>query len=367
MKKEDLIRAVGMIEDKFIIEADMVRASKNRKKLLLKISSIAAAFVLIFAIGFQSGFRFFPVKNLQQVKISREINSAGGTGEIYSVKNISEIISSDLPSEKIKKLPIFENSVVYDGNGSFFYFDNSDFNKMFDFLDEVVARLNLKESEYEYYKEAYEIGVTSEKVSVRVTRASNVIVEFNNPIELPKGYGIASYDELKETAEYLKEEFKDLIGMKNPVTHISGGEYDVDKNQIYTLSFYESASEKEEIINRNFNEVTVHFDENGAVTGMTISSMDLTKKLGEYPIISYREAEEILRMGNALTTLTEPINDESKVAKAELIYRNESTEEYFIPYYEFYVEMPQENNENGFKSYGVYYVPAIEGEYIKYR
>lgn len=47
------------------------------------------------------------------------------------------------------------------------------------------------------------------------------------------------------------------------------------------------------------------------------------------------------------------------VAKAELVYRTGAREEYFMPYYRFYVELPEEERD-GLKTYGIYYVPAVE-------
>ncbi len=35
-----------------------------------------------------------------------------------------------------------------------------------------------------------------------------------------------------------------------------------------------------------------------------------------------------------------------------------------MPYYRFYVELPEAEGENGFKDYGAYDVPAVEGSYI---
>ena len=42
----------------------------------------------------------------------------------------------------------------------------------------------------------------------------------------------------------------------------------------------------------------------------------------------------------------------------------ESWQSCYMPYYRFYVELPQEAGENGMKCFGAYYVPAIAAEYI---
>ena len=38
-----------------------------------------------------------------------------------------------------------------------------------------------------------------------------------------------------------------------------------------------------------------------------------------------------------------------------------------MPYYKFYVELPEDENRlgHGLKNYGIYYVPAVEGKYIE--
>ena len=35
-----------------------------------------------------------------------------------------------------------------------------------------------------------------------------------------------------------------------------------------------------------------------------------------------------------------------------------------MPYYRFYVELPEETQNNGLNTYGAYYVPAVESRYI---
>ena len=37
----------------------------------------------------------------------------------------------------------------------------------------------------------------------------------------------------------------------------------------------------------------------------------------------------------------------------------------YIPYYKFYVELPDEYGRNGQTCYGLYYVPAVESKYIE--
>ena len=61
--------------------------------------------------------------------------------------------------------------------------------------------------------------------------------------------------------------------------------------------------------------------------------------------------------------------DEEYIKKVELVYRTGDMEEYYLPYYRFLVELPEEENseiesEHGLKNYGAYYVPAVESSYL---
>ena len=37
-----------------------------------------------------------------------------------------------------------------------------------------------------------------------------------------------------------------------------------------------------------------------------------------------------------------------------------------MPYYRFYVELPDMKMDNGLKNFGAFYVPAVKAEYITY-
>lgn len=91
---------------------------------------------------------------------------------------------------------------------------------------------------------------------------------------------------------------------------------------------------------------------------------DLSGKVGDYPIITAAAAKELLGNGNFITTVPVEMPGLEYVAKFELIYRTGGTEKYFMPYYRFYVELPDMEIKNGPKTYGAYYVPAVERKYI---
>lgn len=72
----------------------------------------------------------------------------------------------------------------------------------------------------------------------------------------------------------------------------------------------------------------------------------------------------MLLNGNYITTVPCEISEATLIKKVELVYRTGKYEKCYMPYYRFYVELPEKEQENGLKTYGAYYVPAVESSYI---
>ena len=81
------------------------------------------------------------------------------------------------------------------------------------------------------------------------------------------------------------------------------------------------------------------------------------------------QARELLINDNYITSVPYKMPGEEYIKKVELVYRTGDMEECYLPYYRFLVELPEEENseiesEHELKSYGAYYVPAVESSYL---
>ena len=153
--------------------------------------------------------------------------------------------------------------------------------------------------------------------------------------------------------------------MDNPQVNIHGGDYNIYSQQSFSIEFFDAADHDiEQIINYNFNRVAFYCDDNGKLFLARVFQPDLSKKMGDYPIISSGKAKELLLNGNYLSTVPYEFPSAEFIKKVELIYRTGGYEAYYMPYYRFYVELPEAEHENGLKDYGAFYVPAVEGTYI---
>jgi hypothetical protein len=120
----------------------------------------------------------------------------------------------------------------------------------------------------------------------------------------------------------------------------------------------------EKILGYNFNYINFYPNETGELWIIRRYNADLSQKIGDYPIVSADEARELLLQGRYITTVPEGLPDEKYIASVELIYRAGRYDGVFMPYYRFLAELPSMRRDNGLKTFGAYYVPAVESGYL---
>ncbi|MBQ8603242.1 MAG: hypothetical protein IJ410_00150 [Oscillospiraceae bacterium] len=94
------------------------------------------------------------------------------------------------------------------------------------------------------------------------------------------------------------------------------------------------------------------------------------------PAISWQQALGMLYNGEYLSSRPEPLAEDTVVEKIELVYKAppyyppaDYRAGYALPFYKFYVELPEytwETDKGILKTYGAYYVCAIDPGYVEY-
>ena len=196
----------------------------------------------------------------------------------------------------------------------------------------------------------------------------SVRVTFEGGLPLPEGYRFtddAADEEAEAALGYLADRFSRLLGFSQPQTALSG-EYDFSGMFHRDYAVYDGGvGGAEAILNYSFRSAMFFPDKDGNLADISLSdSLTCARELGDYPIITADEAKTLLLKGGYITSVPYDLPGEDYVAGVELTYRNSKTDEFFLPYYRFYVELPEEARDNGLKTYGVYYVPAVWARYI---
>ena len=392
MRGNEFLDKMELIDPSYIEGADVMVSKK--KSVLIRLGVVAAC--LSFTVFAEAKILSHENKKINSdmpmLSVSEITSTMGYEG--YTAYDISELVNANPWNEdfKLSTLPVYQNTFNYDENN---FESGVDLDKIRKFILEIANRAGLDENnltvtydtpdEEEKQKiidKFNSAGVTvpkgyftptkliinSQGIEIEADSSMTATVHFEPALAVPSEYNFthfSSYNDKCDVAEYLKTKYKSLIGIENPQADIFGGDYNIYGQQQYSVGFFEDGQDKtEKIINYNFNRVTFANDDDGKLFIVRICQPDLSVKAGDYPVISSNEARKLLIKGNFITTVPYEFSGEEFVEKTELIYRTDKNEKYFMPYYRFYVELPELKQEDGLKTYGIYYVPAVESTYI---
>ncbi len=392
MKKEQLNEALSFLDPDLITEAASTAPAENdrkKRRRWLSVGLSAACFILAVCIGFR-----FAADPPELPKLTVEPFEVAMGFEGYMAYDISELTNANPWSENLKldKLPVFQNPSAYDPEQPL---KAPDFKQMRTLLLDTADRLGLDEDALtitdntldeettraiiekfesvgdkvpEGYFEPSTLIAEANGIKIEVDKTMTVEIWFDPAVSLPDGYRFtrdSTYEELSNVAEYLKGAYTDLIGMKNPQVNITGGDYTIYRKQLYSVEFFDAEKNSvDRLINYNFNRIAFYCNDEGKLYLIRIFKPDLSEKLGDYPIISAAEAQELLASGNYITSVPYEFPGEESLAKVELIYRHSSHDDCYMPYYRFYAELPELTEKDGLKTYGAYYVPAVEEKHL---
>ena len=395
MKREDISDAMAHIGDDLLEEADAARGTgdvrRNHWKGWAALAACAGV-VLFGAIRWGGGpaepvptpaaettaspETAAPAETAQPAvtpvptvdglpMLTIELGEMGMGFEGYMAYDISELVSGNPWTEEagLTTLPVYENPLELDEYGM----PVGDRTAMEAALREAAGRLGL---------EGAEIGETDwgalvirgEGLTLDVTATLPVTLEFEPPRTLPEGYDFgyhAPYDTMEAAGEYLMETYGSLLDMEAPTLSLWGGDYNIYREQGYQIEVYEGAGDlTDQLVGYHFRRVAFYPNEEGLLWMIRFYQADLSQKLGDYPIITAEEAETLLGEGHYITSAPYALPGLEYVEKVELVYRNGALEGCWMPYYRFYVRLPELAEEDGLQTFGAYYVPAVEGRFL---
>lgn len=377
MRGFELLEKMGLIDPQYIEEAD--KTPTRRVNIWLKLGAVAACIAILIAVFFNLPRQEIPQLDPTQPTGTHTNNHGGAGGGGYSAYDISQVTNNNpwYETAELEFLPIYDNPLSSNGAGEAWGADIADLKA---FALDVAARLGIESPAMEY--RSYrgkpvpedstgptKVIIEADGVSVEVDQMMTARIDFEPAISLPKEYKPSynmSYDEAFAIAEYLKIEYCDLIGMNDPQISIEG-HYNFSGQPNYQIYFYNGSDDlTEEIINYNFRSIKFWCSEDGLST-VIIEDTDLSHKTADLPVISVSDAEALLTSGQFSTDSGDPFPGKEYIRKVELVYQNSVFDDYFIPCYRFYVEIPNieltEQSDQNIKIYSTYYVLAVDTSY----
>lgn len=249
---------------------------------------------------------------------------------------------------------------------------------MMDRLEEAAEALDMEIDSLETVQEgsaAVQLTASGGGTTIVVEADGTIEVWFEGGLALPEEYSFTDCNttdaEAAQVLDYLAQQYSALLDFTQPEPALSGMWNPADGDggaasyaRAYVL--YDAAGDDlEDILNYTYRSARFYPDGDGKLSLIRIeNSLSCGEKMGEYPVITVDEAVDLLSKGCYITSVPYGITDVEGVDKVELVYRNSRTEEVFLPYYRFYVALPEEQVGDGLITYGAYYVPAVQEDYL---
>ena len=399
MKSERILNVMGNIDDK-LVEAAQPPAQRKRRGGWKWAAAACLAAALAGGFALYNRNTVPGTAGLSVLDITPKEGTIAYGFEGYMAYDITELASANPWTEetKLKTLPVYRNPVHYDRAGAAKIPSDeearqAELEAMKARLLELTERLKLENARIrdnapsqeeidavkekfasvgdevpEGYFEPTEVMAEQDGMKLSVGADLAVRIEFDPALDLPEEVRFSyngTYEETKAAANYLLEQYRGLLDMEEPQVSLTGGDYNYDGEQMFGVEFFDTAGDKtQQIINYNFNTARFACNDEGKLWIVDLNQPDLSQKAGDYPIITPKAAEKLLAEGRYITNVPCELPGVEYVRDVQLLYLTGRQEEYFMPYYRFLVELPEEARENGLNTYGAYYVPAVEEAYL---
>ena len=201
------------------------------------------------------------------------------------------------------------------------------------------------------------IAQCADDTEIVVYGGGTIRIEFGHIVQLP----LDTVEKWDKAGADVADKYKKLLQYENPAFFEDSG---------YQCVYDKSGSELEQILNYNFKITRFCINEEGVLWLVWMDNAFCTAEyLGDYPVITLDEAQEMLLDGKYITTVPDNFIKEGGISAddiliGKLVYRCGVSEKYFMPYYRFHVEL----NDSEFMAegyhYGAFYVPAVSEEYL---
>lgn len=375
MNGNEFLDKMSFADPAYVEEAD--RPVKKRTAWR-KWGAMAACLAILLGVG----FLFFPRSSpdvpdpvpteLPTLPVSMGPSLGGYGYEGYYVRDISELKNTS-PSQINSlpdTLPVFRNAT----GGYPLQAATEEYKaKMLTLCRSVAGRLGWDAENMTVVWDERNGGLVP--TTVTATGADGVKIEVDQFMTVTISYPdrhrpfsenvLPTYDDAHKLAEKLLAEYRDLMNFANPQICITGGDYNIDGEQSYDIVFTETGgTQTEELLEFFFRRAEFACNEDGEPWRIRLTCTDLSDKVGDYPIITARQAQAQLAAGHYITSCGWEMPGEAYIRKVELVYRAGVYDEYFMPYYRFYVELLEEAPVEGCMHLAAYYVPAVAEEYL---
>ncbi len=381
MNTQDFSEALGDIQDKYIEKAMDCRARPRR---WLQWIAYAACVCLILWAGLRE-ISVHPVEpstptegteptaqtteprlDIPTLPLEKMLYGGGG-GPVSFAKDPSELMEYATWDHALDfdMMPVYYARFQFDHNRQQIPVNTK---RLTEAAQEVFVKLGIPWDQVSIEaidgdeREAIEVVCKAGDIEVRVNATGSVGAYIQNgaPEEFWPSYDL-SEEKLVALGSYVIEHYAPFVDMAQPTVRVSV-DYGFEGYTYASAYLYDAALDRRQ---QFLEGKTVSFSCSAEgrfhISGGTWKQQEI---YGEYPVISYEEAEELLFQGVYIGRELQAYPTKEDIAGASLVYKTAMFGTYDMPYYCFLIPVPEEDLDEELKAYTYCYVPAVESRYL---
>lgn len=381
VQEEELLYAMTEIEDSYLEEVATLKETVNREKKWYSISAVAGVLVLLLAISILP--QTLGKQNINGTESESESESEQteiGAQPQFDPKKYIDVVygyvmsRSDFylqtknlpwnPNMTIAALPIYKNLAESYDSGERVYLAEDTLLTM---AEGIAAKLKMEIVKTTFSSVTDEMGTTTCGIvattdlgTIEIDGRGGVYVHFKESQSLPAGYAASdsiSKEEADRTVEHLISYYKNAFLWEDLIAD-SYAIYDLNENRQMIYRAVGTRGPYEDVEEYYLHQVFFYFDHHQRLTGFRFYDYGTaTELVSYYPLISYEEAKDLLEKGEYISNQYGMFLEykEGTIERTELMYRINDGEEYYQPYYCFYIYLEE------IGQYNTFYVPAAKG------
>lgn len=282
-------------------------------------------------------------------------------------------------------LPVFENTLPM--NQYYMYESGQGFTEaeLTTRVDEAAAKLGKQVTGHETrynstvlesdpVDDLYAVEATLDGGRVSAYRNGDIQISFDTLAAVDTGTPPAATADAAAHKAYLQELMEIyaplLAYMTQPTAEILL-EYSFDGTPAWLYRVYDAGQGAGyAVASRSFGYAEFYISEQDQFFNIWLHEGSFVNEIGTYPIITEQQALEQLTGGVDMSSAPEPFPGEQYVRGVEIVYYTSPQRQIYMPYYKFYVELVgegaylPERSPEGLHTYGAWYVPAVQPEYL---
>lgn len=347
------------------LKEEMLQKRSRRAHFSHPKAALCTAFCLVLLLTIALRPHFFSERALPLLKIDQqETGGFHNLGTIGTLGDDANALAHNNPYviQEGDTLAVYANPYSEESP----YLSNYTDEELLPLLEAFAQRFQLKKYEVAHFFSEAPSSMLNSNLYLQSDIGKLILSSKDSAyLLLDESYSIDlsgdSQEEVRTKAVRFLNEYP-LIDPEQALIDVSLVEHVSDANRWQIRISQQRIDPKEALVEQQLHAFVLTLDQQGLLASISCIAVNTSQPLGQYPIKSQEDALQDLREGNYSPSYAHAVNADATIAYTEIVYGRFLSDDYYLPYYKFYVLQ----TSDAWQTYVPYYVIAVDDAYLQW-